>query len=239
MHKLLPFAFALVISSAASAQNWTVGVPVDLTYYSQPMFGGCSPQPDYTFLLPSSPVDGVNYLLKVVTMSDPAGELVVEPGGVLGLGDVLVIEEGVQRSFTLTGGATTATLEWRVVGTPVTPGQMHPCAASDFWMSNMMFCPEGLIPVINNDCTVQVGTAIGEAQEHGTPKTWITASDGLLHLQPGSQGQLEVLDLTGKRLLDMPVHDTVIIPFTGFPAGIYLAILTEGNTRKVSRFLVE
>lgn len=239
MHRLLPLLFASLAGASLSAQNWTVGVPVDLTYYSQPMYGGCSPTPDYTFTLAPSPVSGVDYLLKVVFMNDPSGELVVEPGGILGLGDGLLIEEAVQRTFTLVGGATAATLEWRVIGTPTTPGQAHPCAASDFWISNMMFCPEGLIPVISNDCTVQVGMSIGEVAGQGTSPAWIVATGGLLHLQPGSQGELEVLDLTGKRLMHEPVHGAAVIPFTGFPAGIYLAVLTEGQGRRVSRFLLE
>ncbi len=52
---------ATALTIAANAQSWTVGQPVDMLLYAQPFYGGCSPDPDYTFTLPASPVSGVEY----------------------------------------------------------------------------------------------------------------------------------------------------------------------------------
>ena len=50
---------------ATHAQNWTVGLPVDMLLYTQPFFGGCTPGTDYTFNFPPSAVSGVDHIIRV------------------------------------------------------------------------------------------------------------------------------------------------------------------------------
>lgn len=183
---------------ATHAQNWTVGLPVDMLLYTQPFFGGCTPGTDYTFNFPPSVVSGVDHVIRVVSVEPPGGTLDLVPGltGATA-GAIMVVDAAVMRNLTMAPGTVSALLEFRAVGIPSTEGQSHPCNASPFWISNLMICPEGLIPNVNDGCTVQAGIT-GLTEPLAEPVLqWPSPANGqLLRVRNGLQA--EVVDLHGR-----------------------------------------
>lgn len=183
---------------ATRAQNWTVGLPVDMLLYTQPFFGGCTPGTDYTFNFPPSAVSGVDHIIRVVNVEPPGATLDLLPGlSGATAGANMVVDAAVMRNLTMAPGTVSALLEFRAVGIPSTEGQSHPCNASPFWISNLMICPEGLIPNVNDGCTVQAGiTSIPELMADPVLQWPSPANGQLLRLQNGLQA--EVVDLHGR-----------------------------------------
>lgn len=229
----------LVPSTIVDAQNWVVGDPVDMLIYSQTFYGGCTPNPDYLFTLAPSPVSGVAYKAIVTAIDPPTGSLSILPGltnGVLGSG--LVIDTAVERSVLLAPGTNTAVIEFRAMGIPTTAGEAHPCVPSAFWMSNLMFCPEGLIPVIDDNCSVQMSTGLASSGSTDAWVRWPSAANGQqLSIQlPGSgQATVRVLDVSGRIIAQQVVAGHATINLDGVPAGSYVLAMPGPDGRTSGR----
>lgn len=239
----LPLLIVPVFMNAAKAQDWTVGVPVDMLLYTQTFYGGCTPNADYTYTFPNSPVSGVDYIVKITDIQPGGGTLDILPGldnG--GLYDALLFDAAVQRTMTLAAGTTSAVLEFRAQGTPAQEGQAHPCTASQFWISNLMFCPEGLIPNVSSGCTVQTGaTAISEATEQ--PRfQWPSPMNGQqlsIALPSFETARLTVFDATGRSIISRSIGHAGALDLSMLSDGAYLLDVVRSNgTAITKRFLI-
>ncbi len=223
------------------AQNWIVGDPVDMLLYSHTSYGGCTPVPDQTFTLEPSPVTGVGYKAIITAIDPPTGSVSILPGlsnGVVGSG--LAIDTAVERSILLAPGTTSAVIEFRAMGTPTTAGEAHPCTASPFWLSNLMLCPEGLIPVINNACTVQLGTGVDAGSGLDPRIQWPTVTNGqelVMHLPSMAPGTVRVFDVNGRVVARRDITGQGTISLVGERDGIYVLSVSgpDGQT-SVQRF---
>lgn len=232
------------ITLVTTAQDWTVGEPVDMLLYTQTFYGGCNPSADYTYTFPTSPVSGVDYLVKITAMDPPDGALNIVPGlpdG--GLGDELVFTAGVQRTMTFGNSTNSAVLEFRAQGTPAVAGQAHPCAASAFWISNLMLCPEGLFPNVDEACTVQGGaTAIPDTDMPAPMIDLPTAGNGqrlTIGLPSLETGNLHIIDATGRVMLSKYLAQGGAIALSAMPDGAYVLQLSRSTGGSITkRFLI-
>lgn len=234
-------ALALFTCGQTQAQDWMVGSDVDMLIYSQPYWGGCTPGADYTFTLPVSPVTGVDYKVVVASLDPPEGSVSIIPG--LDNGTVnseLIIDLETVRSVIFAAGTNGGTLEFRAEGVPTTAGQPHPCAASAFWMSNLMFCPEGLIPVINNTCTVQLPTGLNSLEAPAPTITWPGASNGgHLCIRLAGKSAVRILDMNGRTVLESAMEQRADYDLSALPQGLYLLNLTPATGKASSqRFVI-
>jgi hypothetical protein len=229
--KFSALSTAMLVGASLHAQAWTVGEPVDMLIYGQTYYGGCNPSPDYSFQLPSSPVTGVDYKLVITSIDPPTGTLTVVPGMTdAGVGASMVIDAAVTRSVILATGTNSAVIEMRAIGTPTTAGQAHPCGTSAFWMSNLMFCPEGLTPVIDNGCTVQLATGVEAPATVDTRIQWPSAANGqqLVIDLPGQEySTARVLDVNGRTVAERGIGTHATISLGHVPAGIYVLYLAK------------
>ncbi len=150
---------SLFFSEKSSAQNWTVGTPVYMVVTSNLFFGtGCFPTADQSFIINGSTVTGVDYYLKVD--SSPLDSVYLMPGmDTLVTGDSILLGVGGNNfSLYFFNGGGLLNMSIIAVGTPTTAGKSHPCAPNNLWMSNLLFCPEGLSAIVNNNCQVQAGS---------------------------------------------------------------------------------
>lgn len=238
---LLSSAF---IALTCSAQNWTVGVPVDMLLYTQTFYGGCNPGADYTFTFPASPVSGVDYVVKITAMEPANGVLDIMPGLPGGtLNDQLVFNTAVQRTLTFGTGTTSAVLEFRAQGVPTAAGQTHPCVASQFWISNLMFCPEGLIPNVDDGCTVQAGATAIYCYALSEPAIQLPTPLNGQHLSislPYSEtATVRVVDASGRLALSRTMGETATMDVSHLPEGTYvLDVLRSTGTALTKRFLI-
>ena len=234
-------SLALGTGSFAQDQNWMVGQNVDMLIYTQPFWGGCSPTADYTITMPMSPVSGVDYKIVVTSLDPPTGSVTILPGLDNGtVGSELVIDAEVERSVLFAPGTSSGTLEFRAVGVPTTAGQPHPCQASAFWMSNLMFCPEGLIPVINNGCSVQLSTGVTAAAATVPPMEWPSAANGQ-QLTVGVAGGalVQIMDLNGRVVLARAMGPQARSDLSQLGEGMYLLHLTATSGQvEVRRFVI-
>lgn len=234
-------ALALFTCGQTQAQDWMVGSDVDMLIYSQPYWGGCTPGADYTFTLPVSPVTGVDYKVVVASLDPPEGSVSIIPG--LDNGTVnseLIIDLETVRSVIFAAGTNGGTLEFRAEGVPTTAGQPHPCAASAFWMSNLMFCPEGLIPVINNTCTVQLPTGVAATAASVPTMDWPSAANGH-RLTVGVTGGalVQIMDLNGRVVLAQEMGPQASFDLGQLVEGMYLVRLTATSGQvEVRRFVI-
>ena len=240
---LLPLLIVPVCMNATKAQDWTVGEPVDLLLYSQTFYGNCNPSPDYTFTFPVSTVTGVDYKVLIVAMDPPDGVASISPGlenG--GLDDGLVLDAAVQRTVTFGTGTSSAVFEFRAQGTPLVAGESHPCSASPFWISNLMLCPEGLIPNVNAGCTVQAGaTAVNEVPAQPLFQ-WPSPMNGQqlsVALSDAGTVRLTVLDATGRSVMSQSTGSTGSMDLSILPEGVYVLDAVRSNGRVMTRrFLI-
>lgn len=236
--------FSTTITLATNAQNWTVGVPVDMLLYTQTFYGGCNPNADYTFTFPVSPVSGVQYLVKVTAMEPANGALDISPGILMGLNDQLVFNAEVQRSLTFGNSTTSAVLEFRAQGTPTQAGQSHPCAASPFWISNLMFCPEGLIPNVDAGCTVQAGATATPCYALSEPTIqWPTALNGqhlLVSLPSFETATVNIVDASGRVALSRKMGESATFDLSRLPEGAYVLDVVRSTGHVITRrFLMD
>lgn len=240
----LPLLIVPVCMNAAKAQNWTVGEPVDMLLYSQPFYGNCNPSPDYTFTFPVSPVTGVDYKLLIVAMDPPDGVASISPGlenG--GLGDGLIFNAAVQRTVTFGTGTSSAVFEFRAQGTPLVAGESHPCSASPFWISNLMFCPEGLIPNVNDGCTVQAGATAIPCYALTEPMIqWPAPLNGqhlAISLPSFETAAIRIVDVDGRLVSSTSMGQNGTIDLSGLPDGIYVMDLMRSTGSVITkRFLI-
>lgn len=236
--------FTAALASVASAQDWTVGLPVDMLLYTQTFYGGCNPNADYTFTFPASPVSGVQYLVKVTAMEPANGALDISPGMLMGLGDELVVNAEVQRAATFGNGTTSAVLEFRAQGTPTTAGQTHPCSASPFWISNLMFCPEGLIPNVNDGCTVQGGSTSISCYALTEPMIqWPSPLNGQrlgVALPSSETATVNIADMHGRIVRSLSIAQNGNVDLSSLPEGVYLMDLLRSPGQVITkRFIID
>jgi len=223
-----------LITATTFAQNWVVDVPVDMLLYTQPFYGGCTPGPDYTFTMPASPVSGVQYKVVITAMDPETGSLSISPGLDNGLlHDELVFDAAVERTVTFAAGTTSATLEFRAQGIPTEAGQPHPCGPSAFWMSNLMFCPEGLTPNFDAGCTVQSdATLITDITASGPTIGLPTALNGQ-HLSIGlpthGTAQVFIIDASGRMVCSRVLSNGGAIDLSGLTDGAYMLRLVRST----------
>ncbi len=235
---------ACVLGPATYAQSWTVGQPVDMLLYAQPFYGGCTPAPDYEFTMPTSPVSGVVYKVVITSITPANGSVNIAPGLDNGLlNDELVFDAPVQRSVTLAAGTTNATFEFRAQGTPTTAGQPHPCSTSMFWMSNLMFCPEGLVPAFDNGCSVQedVSTNVADGSSGGPVVQYPTPDNGQqlnILRQSASTGSFRILDGVGRVVRGGSLGQQTMGECSALPHGVYTLDLHTGAANVVKRFVI-
>lgn len=234
MTRTCTLLLSTAIALSTSAQNWTVGVPVDMLLYTQPFYGGCTPNVDYTFTFPASPVSGVDYKLVITAMEPENGTVSISPGldnG--GLNDGMLFDTEVQRSVTFASGTTSAVFEFRAQGIPTQEGQSHPCSASPFWISNLMFCPEGLIPNVNDGCTVQAGaTAVHSHTMSEAAIQWPQASNGWrlgVSLPASERAQARILDASGRAVRDQSITSGSALDLSPFADGTYVLQLMRSS----------
>lgn len=231
------------VALSATAQNWTVGLPVDMLLYTQTFYGGCNPNADYTFTFPVSPVSGVQYLVKVTAMEPANGALDISPGILMGLNDELVFNAEVQRSLTFGNSTTSAVLEFRAQGTPTQEGQSHPCAASPFWISNLMFCPEGLVPNVDEGCTVQAGATAIYCYALAEPVIqWpapVNGQDLMISLPSSETATANIVDASGRVALSRKIGESGTIDLSLLPEGTYVLDLVRSTGDAITkRFLI-
>lgn len=203
------------------AQTWTVGVPAAFKWSQATYFGSsCSPDPDQNILFSGPSISGVQYVA-IVDAVTPAGTNQIAPGGngPLNVGDTVILSAGAPNSVYFPSGSGSMTLSFWLIGTPTTAGQSYPCAYNDLWMSNLMFCPEGLSMALNAGCTVLPGTAgVASVAPQAPEISFPSISNGwTLALAHGSFESAVVKDVTGRTM-------TARFPanMNSFPEGIYL-----------------
>lgn len=234
---------ATAVTLTATAQPWTVGQPVDMLLYTQPFYGGCGPDPDYTFTFPTSPVTGVDYKVIITNMVPANGSVSLLPGLDNGqLNDEFIFDATVQRALTLAPGTTNVTLEFRAQGIPEQAGQGHPCSTSMFWMSNMMFCPEGLTPSFNDGCTVQdVSTGVDAAQAEAASIQYPTSANGQqlsITLNSAATADYRIVNSVGRTVLIGRIGAQGLIGLSALPTGLYVLDLHVQGHSLAKRFLV-
>lgn len=238
MKRTLPLFSAILLTGSIMAQTWTVGVPAafkwsQASYYSS----GCYPGPDHNIYFEAPGVSGIQYVAIVDAVS-PAATNQIAPYGTtpLNVGDTVVMVPGAPNSVYFPSGSGSMTLSYWAIGTPTTAGQSYPCTFSDLWMSNMMFCPEGISTMVQGTCTVQAGTTgIASVVADGPAITFPSAANGwTLSVSNSAFTSAQVLDATGKTIARrLPAN------LAGFPDGIYLIRGTRADgTASTHRFVV-
>jgi hypothetical protein len=228
----LLFALVAFVATASDAQNWTVGVPVNMLITSYTFVGGCTPNADATFNFPASTALGVDHVAYITAVDPPGGSATIVPGIAGGaVGDSMVIDASVVRSLTVAAGTNTVTLEFRAVGTPTQAGDVHPCGGPSTWISNLMLCPEGLIASFNLTCTVQPGT-IGIAEASSDPRFMLSQSGGRLSLAGARIVRFAIHDLMGHVVATGTTELANGVDLSHLATGSYVlhAVLADGTT---------
>ncbi len=221
-----PYALLLTLACTTTlhAQNWEVGIPVDIQISTITVYGGgCAPGVQATLFMPLLPVDGITYYYRVINTNGGTYTMVPGPANVLNVGDtvhfpITQIDGGLQRGQS----------RWAGNGgprrrNPTTAGQTHPCASNDIWMSNLLLCNEGLTSQISLGCETQPST-VG-IDEVNTALTFIAplAANGFeLQVLDAQVRMVRVLDAQG-RVVSTSTVATPRMDLNTQPDGVYRA----------------
>ncbi len=217
-----PYALLLSIACTTTlhAQNWEVGVPVDVLISNITVYGGgCAPGVQATLFMPLLPVDGVNYYYRVINTNGGTYTMVPGPANVLNVGDTVHFPTTQITEVYNTANQGGLEMEVRAEGTPTTPGQTHPCASNDLWLSNLLLCNEGLTSVISLSCETQPST-VG-IDEETTTLSFIAplAANGF---------QLQVLDAQVHVVRVLDAQGRVVCTSTGSTSRMDLSTQPDG-----------
>lgn len=240
MAQLYPRIAALVFASAAlnaTAQDWTVGWPVDFQLTQMTVNGGgCYPNADATLNFPTSTVSGIVHVA-IVTAVQPAGVNTIAPGssGPLNVGDTVYFDTPGVRSCHFPQGNGTVSLDFRAIGIPTQEGQPHPCAFNQIWLSNLMLCPEGLSKGLSSGCTVQPSSLGLSGVVAGSNSVDLpNATNGWVLNVSGAAYGAEVFDAVGNRMAAMGSGS---LAFT-WPDGLYFVRIRSAAGVRTERVLV-
>ena len=238
MKRTLPLLSAILFTGSIIAQTWTVGVPAAYKWSQATYYGsGCNPGPDENIYFEAPAISGVQYFA-IVDVVSPAGTNQLAPNGTtpLNVGDTVQLVPGAPNSVYFPSGSGNMTLSFWAIGTPTTAGQSYPCSFSEFWISNMMFCPEGLSLTVPASCTVQQGTAgVSAVATSGPSIIFPSAANGwTISVSANSFTSAKVLDITGRTITrKFPAN------LSGYPDGIYLVQGTRPDgTASTHRFVL-
>lgn len=242
MKKIYLIAFLLFNFNFINAQNWTVGVPVDMSisYLTRYAFG-CAPQPDFSMNIVLPNVTGIQYLAIVDSVQDIA--VIVSNNDTLLQGDTLVLSPGDNNySVSFLNGTGNISFNFKAIGTPSTAGQTHPCAFNDIWMSNLLLCNEGLTLNVPTNCTVDAATAISSLENNAS---FIQFPNSGNHFQlqlnnNKSYNFIGIYDITGKQIFSNTTSHsgTISIPCEKLNSGIYFIKLNQNNTFSTHKFVI-
>lgn len=178
-----PLMWGLLLSSGilsytkATAQDWTVGVAIDLTIIDFPstifvteLCDGMSGQ-EAEFRIALPPVDGVTYFVEVDQTTNASDVFEFRHGTtqhILGYGEVMPIvplyaTDTIHLSYA--GYESEVSIRFKAVGTPTVAGQVHPCGSTtDGWFSQPIGCYSPFFPDAGYaiTCTVQGPSSIAE-----------------------------------------------------------------------------
>lgn len=235
--------FTLVsIHVKSIAQNWTVGVPVDIQLSSLTKYSGfCAPQADFNINAVCNQVDGIQYIITIDTLVDIA--IYTANNDTVELGDTLFLSAGNNNySFSFINGPGNITFNLKAYGTPTTAGQTHQCNFSNMWMSNMMLCNEQLTFNMQNDCTVDAATGLNNLT-NSTPIINFPNNNNQYQLQiSGVQNSslIKLTDVTGKQIeVNQKFNQSnVQIPCQNLNSGIYFLTLVQNNKTQSYKFLI-
>jgi len=239
----LAFALFIFLNFAAKAQNWTVGVPVDmqvsyLTKYS----GFCAPgQPDFKINVVCNQIDGIEYIIIIDSLVDIA--VIPFPLDTVELGDTLFLNTGNNIfTFSFVNGPGNISFNIKAIGTPTTAGQTYPCAFSDLWSSNLLLCNEELVLILQNDCSVDASIGINQLDENNASIQFPNLSNQY-QLQVSNLKAADIIsicDITGKQIKVKPTinSSTLSIPCHDLNSGIYFITLSQNNISSTHKFVI-
>ncbi|MBL8001895.1 MAG: T9SS type A sorting domain-containing protein [Flavobacteriales bacterium] len=218
-----PYALmaAMALTTTLTAQNWTVGVPVNMQVSEIAVNGGgCSPGPQATLYLDHPAVDGITYYYEVTSIVNGVYTMVPGPAGILMVGDTIHVPANFIT--TVFNQQAAGSLQMRVIaaGTPTTAGQVHPCTASMFWMSNLMLCNEGLSTTLSSGCTVQPGSTQGIADLAGS-NAWFSNNGTSIRLTDASIRTAQLVDAQG-RVVATTNNSGGMLELGTLPTGMYV-----------------
>jgi hypothetical protein len=227
----------IALTTAVSAQNWTVGTPVSMQVHEVAVFGGgCYPGVQAVLNLQHTQVTGVTYYYEVTNITNGVYTMVPGPAGILAIGDTIhVPASGISEVY---NQQTSGGLEMRVIagGTPTVAGESHPCTASQFWISNLLLCNEGLSSALSDGCTTVNGSgmSIGEINGGGA---WYMANGDQVRITDNSIRSAQVIDAQGRVV---SATNTVggILDLGTEPTGVYVLRAQRASGEVVSQRIV-
>jgi hypothetical protein len=232
-----------VLNNILFAQNWNVGVPVDLQLsFLDKSSGFCAPgQPDFKINVICNQVDGIQYMILVDSLVD----IVVIPivNDTLELGDTLMLNAGNNNfTFSFINGPGKISLNLKAVGIPITAGQNHPCSYTDNWSSNLLLCNEELTLDLQNTCSVINTSNIYNIKNNKANIQFPNLSNQLQMTVNGvsNNSLISISDISGKQIISNFTisNKNAVIPCQELQSGIYFVTLIENNIPSTFKFSI-
>jgi hypothetical protein len=240
---LLLFIFLVIQTGKSNAQNWTVGVPVDMSisYLTKYAFS-CAPQPDFNMNIMLNSVSGIQYLAIVDSVQDIA--VIPFVNDTLMQGDTLFLSQGNNvYAVSFVNGTGNISFNFKAVGTPTTAGESHPCLFSDTWMSNFLLCNEGLTKEVQNLCFVDAATALDKNIDENVEMQFPSYGNQF-HLQLNNlknTNEIFIYDISGKQLISKinKYSSAITISCQELSSGIYFLKLKQDKSNNIHKFIIQ
>ena len=229
----------LALSGTASfAQNWIVGEPVDMQVSSVTVYGGgCGPGPQATLALNVPPVSGITYYYRVIGITTD-GEYTMYPGPAAPLQVNDTIHVGPFGNLVYNSGSFGGLeLEAWVEGAPTMPGEAHPCAPNNLWMSNLLLCNEGLSCTVPGACVTEVSSGLAMPGGAGLSFDPPCTANGFSLSCYGPVRTGRVTDLQGRAVAEFSGGRT-IVDASAWPSGAYVVHLSGNDGTALRRTFV-
>jgi len=214
------------------AQNWTVGVPVNMSLGALHLNGsGCYPNIDEMITFPASQAAGVQHIAVMTTVA-PEDTNYISPGiSSIHTGDTMFINTSAQRNVFFPEGSGSLVIDFRAIGTPTHAGDPHPCVGTDVWISNLGICPEALTPTLQFNCIVQGSLQVQETAMAVGHFIFPSAENGeRLSITGTTGGSYLITDAIGRSIASGSAQVLLSgIDLSALRAGLYTITLSDPN----------
>ncbi len=215
--------------SHASAQNFTVGIPVDTIYLSFFIPNNTCGQDHTTSItfLPST-VTGVIHVLRVI-QALPPNTIVEQMAGNVNTGDSFIFTQALNNFVFVTPVGSSFGITVRAIGTPQIASEPYGCELllDDYFFDGCRFTYSAL--GFYDTCYVIPAPSVQELNGNGISIYPDPVSSWLKINGASENANILMTDLAGKIILRQTLPDSNTLYFEKYAPGIYLLNIQDGK----------
>lgn len=228
------FLIAAITVTKVSAQNYTVGTPVNdtLTTSSYNTVYNCYPDYDFYLNFPYSTVTGVDHIL-IFTSVTPQNSIYTVPGDTINTGDTLHFSQSQDTYNFYFPANGTINYIFKAIGTPQIANESYACG-NWLWIDGASTCFNYRYFIYDNTCTVSdTTTFIDNVDYESNIILFPNPVRNILKIKNTenvASTEIEIFNILGNiELFTIEKGEEIYLDISNFPSGLYIVEFRYNN----------